>query len=322
MKKILLGLIIIFGALSSYAQYRVDFGGRIGAANYLGDIGGKEQTRRNFIWDMKMQKTRWAVGGFYRYRFNKNFALNGSLTYLRIEGNDALTTNRARKGRNLSFVNDMLDVSTRGEYYFYSHDDVTGRGKYFLSMRTYAFAGLGGTIHAPKTKYNGDTYKLRKLSTEGVKYGLATVNIPLGLGVYFTYKKEHRYGFEMSWHTAFTDYLDDISTVYVDPSNLSPDAANLYNRNGELSASDAANAASWYYYGYHEDNKEIVASNGGNLNLNENKRGDATNNDNYLLATFTYSHVTLGSKANTLYRQHSSKAKYKKNVKRRIRAKF
>ena len=187
-------------------------------------------------------------------------------------------------------------------------------------MRAYAFAGVGALIHAPKTKYDGDTYKLRKLKTEGVKYGLATVNIPLGIGAYFTHKKEHRYGFEMSFHTSFTDYLDDVSTVYVDPSTLSENGATLYNRNGELNASDASVSASSIFYGYHQehiDNGDATSN-----SLLENKRGDASNNDNYLMITFTYSHVALSQKANTLYRQHTGKTKYKRGVKRKIRAKF
>lgn len=321
MKKILLGLILIAGVLTGYSQYKTDFGFRLGAANYLGDIGGKEQTRRDFIWDMKLRKTRWAVGGFYRYRFNKNFGVNGSMTYARIAGDDALTTNPSRRGRNLSFFNDMLDVSAKGEWYFYSHDDVTGRGKYFLSMRTYLFSGVGGTIHAPKTKYNGTTYKLRPLRTEGNAYGLATLNIPIGLGAYFTYKKEHRYGFELSWHLSFTDYLDDISTVYVDPSTLSADGAELYNRRDELAENDPS-VAPWYYYGYHEENMATRLANGQRGIIEENIRGFNSNRDNYLLMTFTYSYVKLGSKANTLYRQHTGSGKYKRNVKRRIRAKF
>ena len=236
MKKILLGLILISGVLSGYSQYRVDYGVRLGAANYLGDIGGKEKTRRDFIWDIKMRKTRWAAGGFYRYRFNKNFAINGGLTYARLEGDDALSTNRARKGRNLSFVNDMLDVSAKGEYYFYSHDDVTGRGKYFLSMRTYVFAGIGGTLHAPKTKDAADDkVKLRKELTEDTKYGLFTANIPVGFGVYFTHKKEHRYGFEMSWSATFTDYLDDVSGTYSVTAT-----SNVAYRYDELSPQDQA----------------------------------------------------------------------------------
>ena len=316
MKKILLGLILISGITTGYSQYRIDYGFRLGAANYLGDIGGKEKTRRDFIWDINMAKTRWVLGGFYRYRFNKNFGVNGSLSYARIAGDDALTTNPQRKGRNLSFFNDMLDASAKLEYYFYSHDDVTGRGRYFLSMRTYAFAGVGATIHAPKTKYNGETYKLRPLSTEGTNYGIATANIPAGLGVYFTYKKEHRIGFEMSWHMTFTDYLDDISTVYVDPSTLSADGALLYDRHGELSESEAAKTPDAIYYGYQGGQGLSDEA------IQDNIRGISDNNDNYLFATFTYSYVLLGSKSNTLYRQHTGKAKYKRNVKRRIRAKF
>ena len=45
------------------AQYAWDFGMHLGGANYLGEMGGKDQPRRDFVWDMKLGQTRWAVGG-------------------------------------------------------------------------------------------------------------------------------------------------------------------------------------------------------------------------------------------------------------------
>lgn len=298
MRKILIGLLMLAGGISANAQYRTDYGFRIGAANYLGDIGGKENTRRDFIWDMKLSQTRWNLGGFYRYRFNKMLAVNTSLNYLRLQGNDALTSNRGRRARNLSFKNDMLDLNTRGEFYFYTNNDVAGKGRYFLDLKMYLHAGVGALIHAPKTTYNAANIKLRPQQTEGNKYGIVTATIPLGLGMYFTHKRSNRYGLELIWHASFTDYLDDISTIYT-VSN-SPVA----NRHGELPADEIDDLPSFKNY------------------LPGQKRGDSNHNDNYLTLNFTYSYVTLGSKANTLYRQHAPGAKYKRNVKRKIRAKF
>ena len=50
-------LALAITALSSVgvqAQYNWDIGVHVGGANYLGEMGGKEQTRRDFIWDMKL----------------------------------------------------------------------------------------------------------------------------------------------------------------------------------------------------------------------------------------------------------------------------
>ena len=56
-------LILLLGS----SQYNFDYGIKLGATNYLGDIGGQEKTRRDFIMDMKLSQTRWVVGGYARY---------------------------------------------------------------------------------------------------------------------------------------------------------------------------------------------------------------------------------------------------------------
>ncbi|MFN9801063.1 MAG: hypothetical protein ACK54P_13690, partial [Bacteroidota bacterium] len=49
-------------SLPSVSQYQWDYGTKFGAANYLGDIGGRELTTRDFVLDMHMESTRWAMG--------------------------------------------------------------------------------------------------------------------------------------------------------------------------------------------------------------------------------------------------------------------
>ena len=53
-------LLVVFAALSTLtatAQYNWEYGIMFGGANYLGDIGGQELTRRDFVWDMHLNKT-------------------------------------------------------------------------------------------------------------------------------------------------------------------------------------------------------------------------------------------------------------------------
>jgi len=74
MKKFL-SIVFLLVAIQSGAQYNWDYGAKVGAANYLGDIGGKELTRRDFIWDMHVLSTRYAGGMYGRYKFSKRLAL-------------------------------------------------------------------------------------------------------------------------------------------------------------------------------------------------------------------------------------------------------
>ncbi|MBL7947081.1 MAG: hypothetical protein JNN32_13535, partial [Flavobacteriales bacterium] len=56
-KSFLIGACTLLGTSAS-AQYAWDFGMHLGGANYLGEMGGTDQPRRDFVWDMKMSQTR------------------------------------------------------------------------------------------------------------------------------------------------------------------------------------------------------------------------------------------------------------------------
>src|SRR5438128_237740 len=103
MKKLVLFFAFLFLTSVGFSQYKWDFGANVGAANYLGEIGGKEKTRRDFILDMKLSQTRSALGGFVRYKYNPDIYIRGSMGWYRISGADRFSTNPGREGRNLSF---------------------------------------------------------------------------------------------------------------------------------------------------------------------------------------------------------------------------
>ena len=113
------------------AQRRLDYGFSVGVSNYLGDIGGKEKTRRDFVADMKMAKTRWNVGGFVRQKWKPKVSLKLAFDYLRIEGDDKLSSNPARNARNLNFRNDMFAVFAHGV------DDVLFAANEFLNKHIF-----------------------------------------------------------------------------------------------------------------------------------------------------------------------------------------
>ncbi|MFK8037011.1 MAG: DUF6089 family protein [Crocinitomicaceae bacterium] len=283
MKKIFFVIAITLLHYSVLSQkYNLGFGVKAGIANYLGDIGGGDLARP-FVFNLELKDTRWSTGAFVRYRFHPLFAYQGSFTYARVQGKDSESDNRARQGRNLSFKNDILCLDHKLEFYpsQLSMSDVGRRGRYRTDFKTFIFAGIGTIFHNPKALYNGDWVKLRPLMTEGEKYSKFSFSIPVGAGFYFTYRKQHRFGFELSWNYTFTDYLDDVSGVYVDPSAMSSDplAPILANRNPELN--------------YSENDYPASANFGPKISgqTNLNKRGDASANDNFILMTLSYSYV-------------------------------
>jgi hypothetical protein len=324
MKKIILFLAVVSLPKLGFSQYKWDFGGSLGASNYLGDIGGKEKPRRDFVYDMNLTQTRLAAGGFARYKLTPVFCLKSSLNYIKIQGSDALSPNPERFSRNLSFRNNMFEVSTVAEYYFYRSSDMSGRpglkgSRKRVDFRTYVFAGIGALYSNPQADFKGSWVNLRDYQTENVAYGPLTAVVPLGLGFTYTINRHYRFGFEFGFRQTFTDYLDDVSASYAKEvfeneavgvgSPYTSDRASLANRNVELSATESKIAAANYGW-----NKEF---NGDKLN----KRGDNTNNDNYLTASISFSYVIKGK--NKFYKQkYKSLSQRRKVVKRKTRAKF
>src|SRR5690606_9831782 len=137
---------------SGQKGYNWEYGMLAGPSNYLGEIGGRERSARPFIFDMKMEKTRWDIGPYIRYRFRSPISLKLAMHYLRISGEDRLSSNPGRKYRNLSFRNDIYDLEGTVQWHFYNSDRPMG-----IYMRTnvyftaYLFMGAGAFYHNPKT---------------------------------------------------------------------------------------------------------------------------------------------------------------------------
>lgn len=306
MRKILfITAISLITSLSAHAQYMLDYGFSVGATNYLGEFGGGEETRKEFVSDMKLNFTRWTVGGFCRYRLSNLFAVKGSLNYIRLSGDDALTGNRARRGRNLNFKNDMFELLVNGEFFVYKVNDVGGRGTYGTDFNLYLFGGLGLFYSNPKGELDnsGEWIGLKDLQTEGVSYSTFNFAIPLGVGFYYTIKRKYRIGLEVGWRTTFTDYIDDASTVYTsnyDGISNKTTQDLLDEINAEFPDDDPL------VLGFYEPG---------------DKRGDPDHNDSYMTATINFSWAIRGK--SKFYRAKSSWVLGKKGRRRRkSRAKF
>ncbi|MBZ0207521.1 MAG: DUF6089 family protein [Flavobacteriales bacterium] len=289
------------------AQYDWDIGVHLGGANYLGEFGGKEKTRQDFIWDMKLDQTRWAVGAFARRKLNRSFSVNAGIMFYRIQGGDYLSTNPERVGRNLSFRNDMFELYARPEFTIFQDNDLGGRGRYRTDFRLFAYVGAAVYYSNPKGQINhsGEYYKLRELTTEMENYSSLGFAVPAGMGFHFTFKRRHRIGWDFGWRTTFSDYIDDASSVYADPELLPGGAEGL--------AAQLASQSTFVDDGDGPIPDPIQYTKG-------LKRGDPTHNDSYLTMTLTYSYVLRGQ--SNFYRQRYNWMRGKKRIGRKSRAKF
>ncbi len=306
-----LSFILLFLPTVLFAQYVWDFGGGVGASNYLGEIGGYDKTRRGFVQDMKMSQTRWAANCFARRKLIEGLYVSGGIYYGRIQCADSLSVYGPRKGRNLSFRNDLIEVSTRAEYAFYSSYDVGSRGRYILDFRSYAFLGVGGFYNNPKARNSaGKWVALQPLMTEGPsnKYSQFQVCFPMGFGIFYTYKKTHRIGWEMGWRWTRTDYVDDISTSTPDRDQVSDEAWDLSYRSDEIVVRSP------------DIPDTVQYSTPGAI------RGDPHKKDSYVFTNFTYSYVIKGKYRNRKFRPTKlgigGLGDVKRRKKRKTRAKF
>ena len=315
MKKLFYLAIFFFLSASVFSQYNWDFGLKIGGANYLGDIGGKEMTRRDFVWDMHMNQTNIATGAYGRYKFSKRMAVAVNFDYLQINDSDSETTNPARRARNMNFRNRMFELGVRGELTIFYDNDLGGRGYYNPDFKLYAFGGLSVFSHNPQgqifkegeLQYGGEWFNLQSWQTEGVDYSLWGVAVPAGIGMYFTHDKTWRFGWELSWRTTFTDYLDDVSTTYADleVGTLAYEFASQTYQDLIDEIDDPSASGSVFDHQY--------------IDGFATKRGDPTHNDSYLTSQFTIGRVIRGR--SDFYKKKYSWLKNRSGS-RKSRAKF
>src|ERR1051326_3272649 len=260
------------------SQNKWEMGFATGASNYLGEMGGKAGTRRDFMLDMKFPETKNAAGYFVRYKAKHNIYVKGSTSWNRISGADALSSNPGRRGRNLSFRNEIYEMSVTGQYAFYERYHVGKHYQLNNNFMAYVFTGIAGFYHNPQAEFNGEWVDLQPLKTEGQAkpYHLMQMAIPAGTGFFFTMKK-YRVGWEINWRTTFTDYLDDVSTVYPEASELGSNlASELSNRNDEL---------------VYSKNSDLPAPQNYAAG---SKRGDPTHNDSYVTTSFNIGYLIQG----------------------------
>ena len=213
----------------------------VGAANFLGDLGGANQIGTNFAKDLEWSLTKPEIHLGFRYKIQQWLAVKSSFTYTNISGDDKLTDELFRSYRNLSFRSPIVELAIQFEPAIVrekigSEHSLRGvKGQTGLLLHVYPFVGLAVFYFNPKgqvpdtdSKGNpldkaGQWVALRPLGTEGQelfasrkKYSLIQIAIPWGFGIKFGFNRRISAGLELGMRKTFTDYIDDVSTTYVD----------------------------------------------------------------------------------------------------------
>jgi hypothetical protein len=213
-----------------WKRMRYEFIGGLGATNFLGELGGSNQIGTNYLKDLDFAVTRYVISAGLRYKITKMISAKAALNFGILAGDDKLTEEFSRNYRNLHFRSTIIELSAQIEPSFVAEKSGSRyrlkgiKGRRGFSITPYPFIGIGVFYFNPKAQYNGVWYALQPLRTEGQgaiatrkPYSRIQLCIPVGIGFKYAIDRKLSIGFEYGMRKTFTDYIDDVSTTYVDP---------------------------------------------------------------------------------------------------------
>ena len=284
-----------------------DIGFSAGPNFSLTDLGGAKKIGSPFLRDVDIEATRFCISAFYRYNINKFLAVRGNLMYGMLSADDNHTDGTPpgpdgpmpswyRARRNLNFTTHIVEFQALAEVNLkkYLRDAASGSKERWAP---YVAAGLGFFWYNPYTKVDGAKVKLKPLGTEGQNLGglykkpYKNVNFDMMalVGIKYNVTEKFSIALEGIYHQTFTDYLDDVSGNYINPSDiasLSPMAQQLQNRTTEGRYPEVN--YNFVEGQYSQVDGSLLAGASGN------QRGDKKDNDQFfhLQVTFTFSIAT------------------------------
>lgn len=183
----------------------------VGTMHAATDVGRKKST----IY-FPTDNIRMHVGLYGSYKFDKNFAVRAELNFGSVAAKDA-NGKTSIQPRGLQFKSNIFELAVLAQISPY----------HFKNGSIYALGGFGIFSFNPKGMYNGAWIKLHPLSTEGQsfpefpdrkRYSLTQLCLPFGGGVNFEMSKNMTLRVEGLYRWTSTDYLDDASTLFIDPA--------------------------------------------------------------------------------------------------------
>ena len=211
-----IGILVMLNNVKAQYQSTVqegEFGISAGVAHYFGDLN----TRAN------VNRPKPALGIFFRKQFGNYTGLRVSAHYAQLGYSDIYSTNDYQKRRNLSFNTNIWELAVQGDFNFFKFVP----GDPYNRFTPYITLGAGIFSYDPYTYLGGQKVFLRPLGTEGQgysqypdrkPYGTMALCIPFGVGVKYNLTERVNIGFEIVHRFTNTDYLDDVSSTFVDPS--------------------------------------------------------------------------------------------------------
>lgn len=211
----------------------IEAGISLGAMNCLTDLGGKSGIGGPFVKDLNLGNTNPSGGFFIGGLYRNKIGLRIEATYGKVSAHDSIlkgVTDIAieRYNRNLNFKSTITEFAALAEihplFLIFNYQNLDRQPPRFSP---YLLGGIGYFSFNPQAYYNNRWIDLQPLCTEGQgfaeypdrkPYKLKQFNVPVGLGVKFELTPLLNIRGEFLFRKLNTDYLDDVSTRYVDPT--------------------------------------------------------------------------------------------------------
>lgn len=227
-----------------YAQYFYDennyntpliyeAGASLGFMNCLTDMGGSKGLGGHFIKDVNMGNNQLCGTWYFNAVYKEAIGIRLEGTIGSVKAYDSILksvqlSTSGRYERNLSFKSDILEVSLLTEIYpLFIFIDWQNRESSPPKISPYLLGGIGFFSFNPTTILQGKQIDLQPLSTEGQgfseyserkRYKLQQINFPVGAGIKYELSATVNLRAEGVYRILSTDYLDDVSTNYIDPA--------------------------------------------------------------------------------------------------------
>jgi hypothetical protein len=240
----------------------LEIGSSVGVMNCLTDLGGSKGTAKKFISDVNWSNSK-ACGSIYMNLAWRNaLVLRTDLTWGGVRASDHVLgkvkeSTLGRYDRNLSFRSSIFEVVVAGEVHPRYFKKYTEKQR-LPRFSPYVMGGVGFFTFNPQAKSDGVWIDLQPLSTEGQgfaehpdrkPYKLKQFCFPVGGGFRYKLSSMLNFSAECVYRILTTDYLDDVSTSYIDKSlfakyfngEVLARAETLYDRQKEINPSHTTN---------------------------------------------------------------------------------
>ena len=208
-------------------EWRWETGISLGWMNCLTDLGGGKGNGKKFIKDVNWRNGEACAGLFISATHRDVIGVRMEWALSEVRAFDSILKNEEsvaslRYERNLQFRSTIKEWSLLAEFYPLSINSPSQN-----TISPYLIIGIGYFHFQPQAYYDGHWINLKPLHTEGQgfiecperkDYKLQQFIFPIGCGLKYDISALVNVKLELNYRILMTDYLDDVSTNYIDPS--------------------------------------------------------------------------------------------------------